>query len=227
MNDIKTSALFDCRVPYLSALFSESEYPFSAVGKIKEYILSLISRGLPEFTEISDGVFVGKYVKIHKSAVIEPPAIIGDGCEIRPSAYIRGNLITGKNCVIGNSCELKNCILLDFVQVPHFNYVGDSILGNHAHLGAGVICSNLRTDKKNISLHTDEGNMNTGMRKLGAIIGDGTDIGCGAVLNPGTIIGRGTWVYPLVSVRGTVPCDSIVKSDKITIAKEDRTQCAE
>lgn len=226
MNDIKTAALFDCRVPYISALFAESEYPWQVVSKIKEYISAAIMHGIDGFTEISDGILVGKGVKIHKNAVIEPPAVIGDFCEIRQSAYLRGNVMTGSHCVIGNSSEIKNCILLDFVQVPHFNYAGDSILGNHVHLGAGAICSNLRNDKKSVTIRADK-KTDTGMRKLGAVIGDGAEIGCGAVLNPGTVIGREAWIYPLTSVRGVIPARHIVKSEKKAVAREETGQCAE
>ncbi|MBQ8758337.1 MAG: UDP-N-acetylglucosamine pyrophosphorylase, partial [Clostridia bacterium] len=135
---------------------------------IKAYILELIEKGLGDFDEISEGVYVGKNVKIYPTAVIEGPAIIGEGTEIRPGAFIRGSVITGANCVIGNSSELKNCVLLEKVQVPHYNYVGDSVLGNGAHMGAGSICSNLKSDKKPVIVHADK-EYETGLRKMGAI----------------------------------------------------------
>ncbi len=185
--------------------------------KIKDYIISVIFRGLPGYKLIDDMVLVGENVKIHSSAVIIPPAIIGDGCEIRPGAYLRGNVIIGANCVIGNSSELKNCILLDGVQIPHYNYVGDSVLGNKSHLGAGSICSNLKSDGKNVVVHGEE-EYETGLRKLGAILGDRADIGCSCVLNPGTVVCKGTRVYPLNSLRGVYPPNSIVK-DKKTVVK--------
>ncbi|MBR3792109.1 MAG: UDP-N-acetylglucosamine pyrophosphorylase [Clostridia bacterium] len=178
---------------------------------LKDYINNLIEKGMDGFTEISDGVFVGENVKIYPNTTIEAPAIIGRGTEIRPGAFLRGYVITGENCVIGNSSELKHCVLLDKVQVPHYNYVGDSILGNHAHMGAGSICSNLKADGKNIVIHSDE-EYETGLRKIGAILGDNADVGCGCVLNPGTIIGKDTTVYPLTSVRGVMPHRCIVKS---------------
>ena len=208
---VKTNELFDCRTPYLKALFDSAEYPWEMLPRIKSYIISLLENGLEDFSEISEGVFVGKDVKIYPNVIIEAPAIIGCGTEIRPGAFIRGSVITGENCVIGNSTELKNCVLLDGVQVPHYNYVGDSILGNKAHMGAGSICSNLKADKKNVVIKGDV-NYETGIKKIGAILGDGADIGCGCVLNPGTVVGKRTSVYPLTALRGVYPEDSIVKS---------------
>lgn len=212
---VKTKELFDCNTPYLAKLFDESEYPWEMIPKIKEHILELVEKGMPGFTMLTDGVLVGENVKIYPTATIEAPAIIGDGCEIRPGAYIRGNIITGKNCVIGNSTELKNCVLLDNVQVPHYNYVGDSILGNFAHMGAGSICSNLKSDGKNVVIHADK-DYETGLRKIGGILADKADIGCGCVVNPGTVIGKNTSIYPLTSLRGVYPEGCIVKAtDKV------------
>lgn len=208
---VKTSELFECNVPYLKDLFDKSEYPWEMLPKIKDLILSLIEKGMSDFTELKEGVLVGKDVKIADTATIEAPAIIGHGTEIRPGAFIRGSVITGSNCVIGNSSELKNCILLDKVQVPHYNYVGDSVLGNHAHMGAGSICSNLKSDGKNIVIHGDT-EIETGLRKIGGILADEADIGCGCVLNPGTVIGKNTSVYPLTSLRGVIPSGCIVKA---------------
>lgn len=208
---VKTSELFECNVPYLKDLFDKSEYPWEMLPKIKDLILSLIKKGMPDFTELKEGVLVGKDVKIADTATIEAPAIIGHGTEIRPGAFIRGSVITGSNCVIGNSSELKNCILLDRVQVPHYNYVGDSVLGNHAHMGAGSICSNLKSDGKNIVIHGDT-EIETGLRKIGGILADEADVGCGCVLNPGTVIGKNTSVYPLTSLRGVIPSGCIVKA---------------
>lgn len=211
IKEVKIKELFLNIPPHLADLFCRFEYPWEMLPKIGEYIKKLISSPLPGYTEIKKGVFVGENVKIYDTAVIEGPAILGAGCEVRPGAYIRGNLITGKNCVIGNSSELKNSILLDNVQVPHYNYVGDSILGNYAHMGAGSICSNLKSDKKNIVIHGSV-EYETNLRKIGAILGDYADIGCGSVLNPGTIVGRETSVYPLTSLRGVIPSGCIVKS---------------
>lgn len=217
---VKTAELFSCEVPYLCDFFSAHEYPWQMLPEIKELAKKLVSEGIDGFTEIKPGVLVGKGVKIHESAVIEPPAVIGHGCEVRVGAYIRGNVITGENCVIGNSSELKNCILLSRVQVPHYNYVGDSVLGNRAHMGAGAICSNLKSDKGNIVVKSDE-IYETGLRKFGAILGDGADIGCGSVLNPGTVIGRESSVYPLTSVRGVIPCVCIVKSSSEIVVRRN------
>lgn len=216
---IKTEDLFNCEIDYLKELFKE-EYPWQILPKIKNFISDFIVDGTRGFFEIKNGVFVGKNVKIAQTATIEPPAIIGEGCEIRPGAYIRGNVIIGSNCVIGNSSELKNCILLNKVQVPHYNYVGDSILGNFAHMGAGSICSNLKADKKDVVIHADKP-IQTGLRKVGAFLGDGADVGCGSVLNPGTIIGKNSNVYPLSSVRGVVPANSIYKSANNIVEKKE------
>lgn len=216
---IRTKDLFDCKTPYLCELFDSCEYPWEILPEIKGYINKILGNKLEGFNEISDGVWVGENVKIYPTATIEGPAIIGAGTEIRPGAFIRGNVITGSNCVIGNSSELKNCVLLDKVQVPHYNYVGDSVLGNHAHMGAGSICSNLKADGKPVVIHGDE-DYETGIRKIGGILADNADIGCGCVLNPGTVIGKNTTVYPLTSLRGVIPADCIVKSkENIVIRK--------
>ncbi|MBE6807509.1 MAG: UDP-N-acetylglucosamine pyrophosphorylase [Ruminococcaceae bacterium] len=188
--------------------------------KIKEYILGLIEAGLPEFTELKPGVWVGKDVKIADYVTIEAPAIIGHGTEIRPGAYIRGSVITGSGCVMGNSSEFKNCILLDKVQVPHYNYVGDSVLGNKAHMGAGTICSNLKSDGKPVVIHGDIDYI-TGLRKIGGILADGADAGCGCVINPGTVIGKGTTIYPLTSLRGVYPAGCIVKATNTIVERKE------
>lgn len=208
---VKTSELFECETPYLKELFESAEYPWEMLPKIKDYAKKLIENRLEGFSEISEGVFVGKDVKIYPNVTIEGPAIIGHGTEIRPGAFIRGSVITGENCVIGNSSELKNCVLLNKVQVPHYNYVGDSVLGNYAHMGAGSICSNLKSDGKAVVIHGDV-EYTTGLRKIGAILADHADIGCGCVLNPGTVIGKNTSVYPLNALRGVFPEGCIVKS---------------
>ena len=216
---LKNKELFECRTEYLKKLFDETEYPWEMLPELKEYINQLIKAGLEGFSEIAKGVFVGENVKIHPTATIEGPAIIGKGTEIRPGAYIRGTVITGSNCVIGNSTELKNSILLDNVQVPHYNYVGDSVLGNNAHLGAGAICSNLKADKKEVVIKGEK-IYHTGLRKLGGILGDGADVGCGCVLNPGTVIGKNTSVYPLNALRGVFPPDCIVKSQNNIVRRK-------
>lgn len=210
---VKTKELFECKTSYLEGLFEEYEYPWEILPHIKGHIQNLIKDGILGFSEISEGILVGKNVKIHHSATIEAPVIIGNNTEIRPGAFIRGAVITGTNCVIGNSTELKNCILMENVQVPHYNYVGDSILGNFAHMGAGAICSNLKADGKAVIIRGEKA-YETGLRKIGGILGDGADIGCGCVLNPGTIVGKNTSVYPLNTLRGVFPPDCIVKSQK-------------
>ena len=208
---VKTAELYECETPYLKELFDNAEYPWEMLPKIKAHILSVIENGMEGYTLLKDGVLIGENVKIAATATIEGPTVIGSGTEIRPGAYIRGSVITGENCVIGNSSELKNCVLLNRVQVPHYNYVGDSVLGNYAHMGAGSICSNLKSDGKNIVIHGDV-EYETGLRKIGGILGDHADIGCGCVLNPGTVIGKNTSVYPLNALRGVFPEGCIVKS---------------
>jgi len=208
---VLTKELFDCTNEYLLPLFEESQYPWEMLPKIKDYINKLIEKGMDGYKLIADGVLVGENVKIYPTVTIEGPAIIGEGTQIRPGAFIRGSVITGKNCVIGNSTELKNCVLLDNVQVPHYNYVGDSVLGNYAHMGAGSICSNLKSDGKAVVIHGDT-EYETGLRKIGGILADGADVGCGCVLNPGTVIGKNTSVYPLTSLRGVIEENSIVKA---------------
>lgn len=215
---LKTCELYNCEVPYLKELFDSCEYPWEMLNKINSLILSLCKQGLDGFTEIKPNVFVGKDVSIADTATIEAPAIIGHGTEIRPGAYIRGNVITGENCVLGNSSEFKNCILLDKVQAPHYNYVGDSVLGNKAHMGAGSICSNLKSDGKNVVIH-GQTDIKTGLRKIGGILADGADIGCGCVINPGTVIGKSTSVYPLTALRGVYPENSIVKAQNIVVKR--------
>ncbi len=218
---VKTKDLYDCKVPYLKELFENSEYPWEMLPKIKDVIAKLLETGIDGFQELKPGVLVGRDVKIADTVTIDAPAIIGHGTEIRPGAYIRGNVITGENCVMGNSSEYKNCILLDKVQTPHYNYVGDSILGNKSHTGAGTICSNLKSDGKAIVVRGEE-NYETGLRKIGGILADGADVGCGCVINPGTVIGKNTSVYPLTSLRGVYPANCIVKSPKdIVLRKED------
>lgn len=218
--DIKTNELFDCSISYLKEIFEKYEYPWQILPQIKEIIDFYLNNGLEGYVKFSDNVLIGEGVNIAKTATIVGPAIIGNNVEIRPGAYIRNNVIIGDNCVIGNSTELKNVILLEHVQVPHYNYVGDSILGNHSHMGAGSICSNLRSDNKQVVIHADKDYL-TGLRKVGAFIGDHGDIGCGSVLNPGTIIGKNTQVYPLTMTRGVYPSNSIVKDTKTFCLKKE------
>lgn len=208
---VKTKELFECVNKYLAPLMESSEYPWEILPLIKEYVSGLIEKGIDGYNLIAPGVLVGENVKIYPTATIEAPSIIGSGSVVRPGAFIRGCVITGEKCVLGNSSEFKNCILLDYVEVPHYNYVGDSILGNHSHTGAGTVCSNLKTDGKPVVIHADT-DYATGIRKVGAILADGADVGCGCVLNPGTVIGKDTSVYPMTSVRGVIGEGLIVKS---------------
>lgn len=215
---LKTHELFNCEVPYLEDFFNTYKYPWEMLSKINWLISSIIEKGLNGFTEINPNIFIGTNVRIADTATIEAPAIIGHGTEIRPGAYLRGNVITGSNCVLGNSSEFKNCILLDKVQTPHYNYVGDSILGNRAHMGAGAICSNLKSDRKTVVIH-GQNDIETGLGKIGGILADGADVGCGCVINPGTVIGKNTSVYPLTSLRGVYPENSIIKAQNIVVKR--------
>ena len=218
---VLTKELFEIKTPYLTELFENAEYPWQVLPQIKNHIKKLLAEPPAGFTFLKEDVLIGENVKISPTATIEAPAVIGTRTEIRPGAYLRGNVITGENCVIGNSSELKNCVLMEHVQVPHYNYVGDSVLGNGAHMGAGSICSNLKSGGGNITVHGEK-EYATGMRKFGAILGDGADIGCGCVLNPGTVVGKGTNIYPLTSVRGVIGAHMIVKSMENIVKKEER-----
>ena len=186
---------------------------------IHDFIVSCPKTGL---VEIADGVWASPTASIARTAVIMPPCLIGEGAEIRHSAYIRGNAVIGDNAVIGNSCEIKNAIISDNAEIPHFNYVGDSILGYKAHMGAGAITSNVRSDKKPIVLHINGKDLHTKLHKVGAFIGDRAEIGCNAVLNPGTIIGKDSIIYPLSSVRGYVPERMIYKANGNCVQREEK-----
>ncbi len=216
--NIKTKELFSTDCPFLKDVFENAEYPWEILPQIKEIVKKVVETGLDGYTEIEPGVLVGENVKIAKTATIEAPAIIGKDTELRPGAYLIGNVIVVEKCVVGNSSELKNCILLNHVQVPHYNYVGDSILGDYAHMGAGSILSNLKSGGKNVVIHGDK-EYETGLRKIGSFLGEHADIGCGSVLNPGTIIGKNTQVYPLSMLRGCYPENSIVKTGNNIVEK--------
>lgn len=215
-SDVKTNMLYSLGDSYLKILFSKCEYPWQVLSKIKGFICDFIKTEPKGYSRFSDDVIVGEGVRMYTDVTVEGPAIIGANTEIRPGAFIRGNVIIGEGCVIGNSTEIKNSILLDYVQVPHYNYVGDSILGNKSHMGAGSICSNLRSDGRDVIIHASE-DIRTGLRKVGAFLGDGADIGCGCVLNPGTVIGKNTRVYPLTMTRGVYGSDLIVKGTSKTV----------
>ncbi len=207
------AALFDLEKTQSADIFDGCRFAWEAICRISAYIAA---RGetlsTEEYDNPSPGVYISREAKVAPTASISGPCIIEAGAEIRHCAFIRGLAIVGRGAVVGNSTELKNVLLFDGVQVPHFNYVGDSILGYKAHMGAGAIASNVRSDKKNVTVKTLEGEkIETGLRKFGAILGDNVEVGCGSVLNPGTVVGRGARVYPLSSVRGTVPPRSIYK----------------
>ena len=202
------------------SIFDGLEYPWEALPKIKLFLLEF-AKGLPgDFDRMDEFVWVGKGTKIEKTVLVKGPAIIGHDCEIRQCAFIRENVIIGNECIIGNSTELKNSLLFNKVQVPHFNYVGDSILGYKAHLGAGVICSNLKSDGTAVKLVHGNGFINTGLRKFGAIVGDNVEVGCNSVLNPGTVIGRSSIIYPLTSVRGYIPENHILKNNNVLVPRK-------
>lgn len=187
-------------------------YPWQALYGIEGLILNLAQKLSSEYSEISPQVWVHKSAKISPTAYIGAPAIIGRGTEVRHCAFIRSSALVGDGCVVGNSCELKNVILFDGVQVPHFNYVGDSILGYRAHMGAGSITSNVKADRSQIAVKLGDEIIETGLKKFGGILGDFAEIGCNCVLNPGTVVGKNTSIYPLTSARGVYPASCIVKS---------------
>ncbi|MBO5417370.1 MAG: UDP-N-acetylglucosamine pyrophosphorylase [Clostridia bacterium] len=213
MKEFSINELFDLSKTMAAPLFEGIEYPWQALPLIKDFILKLGETLSPdEYDKRGDDIWVSKKAKIFDSAYIAGPCIICEGAEVRHCAFIRGSAIVGKNAVVGNSTELKNVVLFDNVQVPHYNYVGDSILGYKAHMGAGSITSNVKSDKTLVCIKKDGKVVcETGIKKIGAIIGDNVEVGCGSVLNPGTVIGRNSNIYPLSSVRGYVPASSIYK----------------
>lgn len=217
---VTNASLFSCDTVYIRPLIESVEYPWEILSLIPSYISSLIACGIEGYTEYRPGILIGTNVTIAPTATIGTNVIIGSDTTIGPGAYIRQDVLTGPGCNVGNSTELKNCVLMEHVQVPHYNYVGDSVLGAYAHLGAGAVCSNLKSDKKNIVIHGDEEHT-TGLRKIGGFLGDHTEIGCHCVINPGTIIGQNTSVYPLTAVRGVIPGGLIVKSMNNMIKRED------
>lgn len=212
----KYDELFDLEKTIAKDLFEKVDNSWEVLPLIKDYILEIIPSLGEDYNKLKEGVYVHKSVKINPSAYIEGPTIICEGTEIRHNAYIRGFVIIGKNCVIGNSTEVKNSILFDGVNCPHFNYVGDSVLGENSHTGAGVILSNVRSDKKNVRVESIE----TNLRKMGAIVGANVEIGCNSVVCPGTIIGGNTSIYPLTMVRGVIPSNSIVKTTNEVVRKK-------
>lgn len=194
------------------------EYPWEALKGIKDMIAALGETLGEDYEQVSDGVWVHKTAKIAPTAYLGAPCIIGAGTEVRHCAFVRGSALVGDNCVVGNSVELKNVILFDNVQTPHYNYVGDSILGYKSHMGAGSITSNVKSDKTLVVIHGEQ-NIETKQKKVGAMLGDYVEVGCNSVMNPGTVIGRNSSVYPLSCVRGVVPANSIYKTGGVIAAK--------
>lgn len=221
MEDCKIKNLYKLEETIAKNLLEGLTYPWEALPKINEFIIDLGNKLNPEIYELKgENIWIAKSAKVMPSAYIKGPVIIDENAEIRHCAFIRGNAIIGKNAVVGNSTELKNVILFNNVQVPHYNYVGDSILGYKAHMGAGSITSNVKSDKKLVIVKNDTETIETGLKKFGAMIGDNVEVGCGSVLNPGSVIGRNTNIYPLSSVRGVVPADSIYKNQNEIVNKE-------
>jgi UDP-N-acetylglucosamine diphosphorylase / glucose-1-phosphate thymidylyltransferase / UDP-N-acetylgalactosamine diphosphorylase / glucosamine-1-phosphate N-acetyltransferase / galactosamine-1-phosphate N-acetyltransferase len=212
----KPAELFDLNQTGHAAIFDGCQYAWDALGKIKGYIAANVKPGLRNRCEgvafIGEQVFIGDGTVLEDGVMIKGPAIIGRNCEIRHNAYIREHVIVGDNCVVGNSTEIKNSLLFNHAVAPHFNYIGDSILGCKAHLGAGVILSNFKSLPGNVTVEVDGQPFDTGLRKFGALVGDGAEVGCNAVLNPGSIIGRGAVIYPGVNWRGILPANMIVKN---------------
>lgn len=207
-----TSTLLSSEHSIAYRIFDGKDYPHEALPHVSEFILELGSTlDKNVFDNPSDGIWIAKSAKIAPTAYIGAPCIIDENAEVRHCAFIRGSAIVGKGAVVGNSTELKNVILFDYVQVPHYNYVGDSVLGYKAHLGAGAVTSNVKSDKSTVSVSYGNKRFNTKMKKFGAIVGDNAEVGCGSVLNPGSVIGKNATVYPLSSVWGHVPSDSIYK----------------
>lgn len=212
MEKCKVKALYSLEHTLAAPLLEQCEYPWEALAGIGDFIRELGPTLDPEEYEFrGDDVWVAKSANVFPSAYIKGPAIIGKNTEVRHCAFIRGNALVGEGAVVGNSTELKNVILFDKVQVPHYNYVGDSILGYKAHMGAGSITSNVKSDKTLVWVKTPEGNLETGRKKFGAMLGDGVEVGCGTVLNPGSVVGAWTNIYPLSMVRGYVPDHAVYK----------------
>ncbi len=212
MEQLKIQSLYNLDETIAKDIFNGLTYPWEALPKISAFIVELGNTlSEEEYDKVGENVWIAKSAKVFPSAYINGPAIIGKNAEVRHCAFIRGNAIVGEGAVVGNSTELKNVILFNKVQVPHYNYVGDSILGYKAHMGAGSITSNVKSDKTLTKVKTAEGAIETGLKKFGAMLGDEVEVGCGSVLNPGTVIGKCSNIYPLSSVREFVPANSIYK----------------
>lgn len=218
--NLNTTGLFDLSHTLAGDYLARFEYPWQALDGIKELILSLGPALGEEYEERAPQVWVHQTAKIAPTAFLGAPCIIGPDTEVRHCAFIRGSALVGANCVVGNSVELKNAILFDNVQTPHYNYVGDSILGYKSHMGAGSITSNVKSDKTLVTVNNEGEKIETGRKKFGAVLGDFVEVGCNSVLNPGTVVGPRSNIYPLSCVRGAVPADSIYKTGGVIVKKE-------
>lgn len=220
---MKNKEMFDMTHTIAGELFEKHEYPWEVLGDLKEFIEEA-GAGLPqnEYKKIGPNIWIHRTAQMAPTIAMAGPMIIGPKAQVRQGAFLRGSVIIGEHAVVGNSCEIKNSILFDEVQVPHFNYVGDSVLGYKAHMGAGAVTSNVKADKGIVSIHSEDGDVKTGRKKVGAMLGDGAEIGCNSVLNPGTVVGRNSNVYPLSNVRGCVPAGSIYKAQGVIVEKDDR-----
>ena len=221
MESCKIKNLYNLEETIAEDLLEKFEYPWEVLPEINKFILEIGPKLDKEIYELQgENIWIAKSANIYPTAYIKGPAIIGENAEVRHCAFIRGNAIVGNNAVVGNSTELKNVILFNNVQVPHYNYVGDSILGYKSHMGAGSITSNVKSDKKLVIVKNIEEKIETGLKKFGAMIGDCVEVGCGSILNPGSVIGKNTNIYPLSSVRGVVPENSIYKNQNEIIIKK-------
>ena len=220
MEECKIENLYDLNQTIAKDIFKGATYPWEVLPKIENFIIELGNTlSEDEYKKREDNIWIAKSAKVAPTAYIKGPAIIGKDAEVRHCAFIRGKAIIGEGAVVGNSTELKNVILFNKVQVPHYNYVGDSILGYKAHMGAGSITSNVKSDKKLVIIKNMGEKIETGLKKVGAMLADNVEVGCGSILNPGSVVGRGTNIYPLSSVRGVIPPNSIYKNQNEIVDK--------
>lgn len=218
---MKTKELYNLDHTLARPLLEKYEYPWEALSEIKSFIIGLgKTLDRDRFDEISENVWIAKSATVFPSAYIAPPCIIGENTEVRHCAFIRGSVLVGDNCVVGNSTEVKNAIIFDNVDIPHYNYVGDSVLGFKSHLGAGAVTSNIKSDRTPVTVKTDDGRVETGLIKFGAMVGDHTEVGCNSVLCPGTVLGKNCTVYPLSRVRGYVKENRIFKGEGNVVEKQ-------
>lgn len=217
---MKYNEIFDLNYTIAKDIFNDINYPWEVLKKIKEFTITLGETLSEEYEKKGENIWIHKSASIAESALINGPCIIDEEAEVRHNAYIRGSVIIGKKCVVGNSSELKNSIMFDNSKCPHFNYVGDSILGEYSHIGAGVILSNIKSDESNIIIKDNGNNIETGLRKFGAILGTKVEVGCNSVLFPGSIVFPNTNIYPLTRVRGIIEKNKIVKDEKNIVDKE-------